>query len=113
MDELQKKLDHYPEGKLICCQQGKYSKWYQKKNDTKIYIPKENKSLAEQLAEKQYISSQFEELAHEKKALEFYFRHHIPYGKKSHKLLTENPGYKDMKIENKVSSIYAPAFEYG
>jgi len=96
MDDLQKKLDNYPEGKLICCHQGKYSKWYQKNGHNKIYIPKENKSFAELLAEKKYISSQFEDLAHEKMALEFYLKHHIPQEKKSNVLLTENSNYKEL-----------------
>ena len=41
-----------------------------------VYIPKANHLFAQQLAEKKYLSKKLEELIHEKRAIDFYLRHH-------------------------------------
>ena len=65
-----------PPGKLICTQNGKNYKWYQSDGHEKIYIPKKNHELAEQLAVKRYLQTREQNLLHEISSLEFYFRHY-------------------------------------
>lgn len=91
-----------PPGKLICCNHKNYSKWYQSDGHHKSYIPKQNQSLAEQLAQKKYLSLLLEDLENEKRALEFYLRHHAPTGK-AEKLLTEPSEYQKL-----LSSYFSP-----
>lgn len=93
---LQKTLDDFPKGKLICCHHGKYCKWYQSDGQNRTYIPKTNRSLAEQLAVKKYLSCVLEDLSHEKKALDSYLKHHRPASEKAEHLLTEIPGYVEL-----------------
>lgn len=69
IDSLQTKLSGFPSGKLICSQNGNRCKWYQSDGHTKVYIPKEEKQLAEQLASKKYLSLLLEDLSHEKRQL--------------------------------------------
>lgn len=73
---LQEKLSHYPEGKFYCTRDGNHYKWYHSKGSSQTYIPKSNQHLAQQLAEKKYLSLKLRELIQEKRALEFYLRHH-------------------------------------
>lgn len=84
-----------PPGKLICSQNGEYQKWYQSDGHKKVYIPKANKQLAEQLAAKKYLSSLLEDLENEKKAIQSYLRHSTFHGK-SEKLLTDDSEYKKL-----------------
>ena len=76
-----------PPGKLTCCHHKNSSKWYQSDGHQRIYIPKDNRLLAEQLARKKYLSKLLEDLENEKVALSFYLRHHSPSGK-AEELLT-------------------------
>jgi len=95
IQSIQAKLLKLPPGKLICCNHKNYSKWYQSDGHHKSYIPKQNQSLAEQLAQKKYLSLRLEDLENEKRALEFYLRHHTPTGK-AEKLLTEPSEYQKL-----------------
>lgn len=92
---IQAKLLKLPPGKLICCNHKNYSKWYQSDGHHKSYIPKQNKILAEQLAQKKYLSLYLEDLENEKRALQFYLRHHAPTGK-AEKLLTQHSEYQKL-----------------
>lgn len=91
---LEQKLKSFPKGKLICCHHGKHCKYYQSDGHTKTYIPKKNRSLAEQLAVKKYLSSILADLKQEQLAIEFYLRHHRPASNKPEQFLKELPGYR-------------------
>ena len=93
INSLQKALEVFPKGKLVIGHQGNSCKWYQSDGSTKKYIPKANKPLAEQLAIKKYLSCELEDLFHEKKALDFYLRHHRTDSEKAELLLDENSEY--------------------
>lgn len=96
IDSLQTKLLTFPNGKLICSHNSNRYKWYQSDGHNKIYIPKNNRQLAEQLAAKKYFSLVLEDLTHEKKALEFYLKHHSPNIGKAERLLTKSSGYQEL-----------------
>ena len=96
IDSLQKVLKDSPEGKLVCCHHGKRRKWYWSDGKKRKYISKADKALAEQLAVKKYLSCVAEDLSKEKRALEFYLKHHHPSSEKAEKLLEEIPGYAEL-----------------
>lgn len=55
---IQKQLQKLPPGKLICSRNRTTVKWYQGDGHSKTYIPKANRTLAEQLALKKYLQQQ-------------------------------------------------------
>lgn len=92
---IQNELKALPSGKLICCTHKNFSKWYQKNDHGRTYIPKSNRLLAEQLAKKKYLSLLLQDLENEKKALSFYLHHHSSSGK-SEQLLTTPSEYQQL-----------------
>lgn len=76
IEETQIQLRGLPKGELQCVRDGKFQRWYLKQSPKKTYISKKKKTLAEKLATKKYLSTLLKSLNQEKKAIEFYFRHH-------------------------------------
>lgn len=95
INEIQNHLKTLPPGKLICCNDKTKSRWYLSDSHNKSYLPKSNRHIAEQLAIKKYLLLQLEDLENEKKAIEFYLRHHSPTGK-SELLLTTPSEYQKL-----------------
>lgn len=91
---LQQKISEAPDGHLICCHGKTHCKWYRSDGHSKQYIPRTNRTLAEQLAVKKYQSYVLDELLQEKKALDAYL-HWYPTEKKSEQLMFL-PGYADL-----------------
>ena len=73
---IRRKLQTYPDGKLICTRNGRYIKWYHSDGSIQTYIPKKKREYAEQLAEKKYWTLRLNELVREQKATEAYLRHY-------------------------------------
>lgn len=94
INSLKEELKNLPPGKLICCNQQKYCKWYQSNGHTRQYIPKENLALAEALARKKYLSLLLIDLEKEKCALSFYLRHHA--SPKAENLLVQSSEYRQL-----------------
>ena len=89
-------LDNLPDGKLICSQnQGRY-KWYSSDGHVRTYIPKKERSFAEQLAIKKYLSLFLEDLLNEKRAIQFYLNHHHMQSGKAERLLSSDSGYQEL-----------------
>ena len=76
IDAIRTELQTLPDGKLICSQNNNQVKWYQSDGHTKTYIPKKDRTLAEQLAKKKFLTLTLEDLTHEQRALDFYLSHH-------------------------------------
>lgn len=93
---LQNKLETFPEGKLISTSNGSGSKWYLRKNNQTVYLPKKEKNLAKKLAEKKFLSLQLQNLLHEKSALEFYLRHHDKNAYHSELSLVTSKEYREL-----------------
>ena len=89
INQIKKQLTTYPEGKLICSHNGKYTTWYVKVGNTLSHLPKKNYILAEQLAYKKYLTYKLQELEKEKTALSFYIRHQPKTPSKVEKLLSD------------------------
>lgn len=69
---IQKQLQKLPPGKLICSRNRTTVKWYQGDGHSKTYIPKANRTLAEQLALKKYLQQQEQILLQEQAAITAY-----------------------------------------
>ncbi len=95
-----------PQGKLICTRNQDRYKWYVSDGHSHTYLPKTQRTKAEQLAIKKYLTLQLQEATKEKDALEFYLRHHHDAPHRSHELLYENPAYRDL-----LSSYFKPQAE--
>ena len=93
---VQSKLKELPEGKLLCCHNGKYQQWRWSNGDKQIYIPKKQRILAEKLAYKKYLLIQFKNLLHEKKAVELYLTHHDSEAEKAEEDFIHMSEYKEL-----------------
>lgn len=96
INSLQEELSDYPEGKLNYVHNGSYSKWFLSDGHKQTYISKKERPLAEKLAAKKYLSLLLEDLLHEKRAINFYLRHHNSNMKHSEQLLINMPEYKEL-----------------
>jgi len=94
--ELQRKIEKLPEGKLIKGRNGKYNQWFQSDGHYRKYIPKKKQNLAEKLAVKKYLSYQLEDLVNEKRAIEYYLRHHREDVGKTENLLSNDSEYREL-----------------
>lgn len=92
---LENQLETFPPGKLICCNHNTKTKWYHKNQGKRVYIPKSNRKLAEQLAQKKYLSYLLQDLEKERKALTMYLNHHSNM-LQSDSLLTNHPEYQEL-----------------
>ena len=72
---IQNQLQKLPPGKLICSRNGTTVKWSQGDGHSKTYIPKANRTLAEQLALKKYLQQQEQILLQEQAAITAYLKY--------------------------------------
>lgn len=93
---LQEQLKEFPEGKLICAANGKHTKWYRSSGHKPSYLPKSERKLAEQLARKQYLSIQLENLLREKDAIDSYLKHHDMEAYQKEKSFVNSSGFKEL-----------------
>ena len=87
--QLETELAQLPEGSLFCSKNGSQYKWYTTRSGTTMYLAKENRNLARQLAKRKYLTNELEAFLQEKKAVESYLRRceHGKYQKKRQKLM--------------------------
>lgn len=100
IDDIQMKLNKYPAGEFFISRNGNYFKWAYKmsKNSKKEYIPKAQRKVAENYAQKKLLTLLLDDLKHERMAIKLYLRHHKKRPWKSERLLTENPGYRELLL---------------
>lgn len=72
--ETEEVLSTLPLGSLEVVTDGKYEKWYHYHDGKLDYIKKSNRTLAEKLAYKRYLSDTLTNLTAEKESLETYFQ---------------------------------------
>lgn len=88
-----------PQGKIICCRNGKYYKWLRSFEDPKKptkCIHKSERPLAEKLALKRYLTEQLKEANTERNALNAYLHSHQKGPLPSEQMLTEHPEYQKL-----------------
>ena len=100
-EDLEEKLKSTPPGILICnknSSKGKdYYKWYRKlpsKGQERKYLSRENRPLAEELAQKKLLLCRLEDISQELNAFEAYLKHHQNASKEA--ALLNSPGYVDL-----------------
>lgn len=103
MRSIEKNQQKLPEGKLICSRSGKYYKWERSDGKKKTYIPKKDRRLAEKLAAKKYLSALWNDLNHEKYAIDLYLRRHSNYNSEVEQLLMSSP-----EVEKLLSPYFSP-----
>ena len=96
IEQVQARLNDLPDGRLICSHNQGYCKWYQSNGSAKTYIPRKKRFLAEQLAEKRYLSLLLAELLDEKKAIESYLNYPRSHFQKAELLLSADSEYREL-----------------
>lgn len=84
-----------PSGKLVCAKNGRYQKWYHSDGHQKVYIPKENRQLAEKLAIKKYLLLLLDDLEKEKNAIQSYLKSYSG-SRKAEQLLVKPSEYQEL-----------------
>lgn len=93
---LQSQLKQFPKGKIFCSKNGNYYKWYVTDGNRQTYLPKGKRRLAEKLAAKKYISLLMDDLLQEKKAIDFYLRHHNCAVGRAEQMLLDSTEYREL-----------------
>lgn len=110
--ELQPQVKKMPQGILICYKNKKSYRWIRRfhhehrKQSKSVYLPKENKELAKQLALKTYYTFQIEDAESELFAIKAYLK---AYEKKKCSVnktaeIFNNPGYMDL-LPHKITQV--------
>ncbi len=89
---IEDKLVDMPEGKLICAKNREWYKWYVSDGKNRTYISSKNKAIAEELAQKRYLSVQLEELKNKKSVLEQLGDNYSNYSKETEQFWEKHPG---------------------
>lgn len=97
INELQTLLKKFPEGNLICAQNGNHCKWYRTDGTNHTYIPKDQRALAEQLAAKKYHTLMLEDLQAEYRAVQLYLKNHKEIRSQT---LLQKPEYEKLLKSN-------------
>ena len=95
INDTERQLAQFPEGHLSCLNNGPYTKWYHVLPGGRTYIPKKDRSFAEQLAHKQYFDAYLQDLKRERDALNAYLAHYQNPSLKTEALI-ENPQYTQL-----------------
>lgn len=93
--KIEQQLAQYPEGDLICIQNGKYTKNIHLLNKIKKHIPKKNSVFTQQLAEKKYLTARLHDLLTEQKAIHSFFKHYQHYTPEVEQLM-HKPAYRNL-----------------
>ena len=103
LQNIEQHIRKLPKGKLICSRTGKYFKWECSDGKKKTYIPKKERLFAEKLAAKKYLVALWNDLNHEKYAIELYLRRHSNYKPEVDQLLSGSP-----EVERLLSPYFSP-----
>lgn len=93
---MQQRINEFPPGKLIYTKNGKYDKWYQSDGHIQQYIPKSNRSLAENLAHKNLLLIKLNAFLNEKKAIDAYLENYDPNIYQKEIEYTNSPAYQKL-----------------
>lgn len=93
---LQNQISACPEGNIYCARNGSHYKWYYTDGQNHRYLPKRERKFAEQLAVKKYLSALLNDAVSQKRAIDFYLRHHPSSPGKAQTMLAECPEYRNL-----------------
>lgn len=104
ISDVQNRIGNLPEGRIFCTHDGQLHKWYHSLGEKQTYISKrKNRQLAEQLAEKKYLSLLLQDLIQEKKAIDGYLQHYKNGPGQVDQMLLKQPEYQEL-----LSSYFKP-----
>lgn len=103
IQDIHIQLESLPNGKLVCCHTNNHCKWYNYSPDGRIYITKKQRTIAEKLALKKYLLLLLKDITHEKRAIDFYLKHHSTKPSEASQLLLDDPEYQIL-----LSSFFKP-----
>lgn len=100
IQRIETMLKKLPIGKMYISRNGKNFKWYYRaeKDSDAVYIPKKKRKLAEQYAQKKYLSLLKKDLEQECRALDFYIRHHKERPWEAETFFNSNLGYQELLL---------------
>lgn len=98
IQSLQNQINQFPDKNLYCTKNGSRFKWYQSDGHTSSYLPKSQRLLAEELAQKKYLSLQLEDLLEQQKALELYLNYYLSHIHHADQRLFENKAYQELLL---------------
>ena len=90
-----KKLLLYPNDELMIVHNGRYSKWYKNSGSCSTYIPKKERAIAVNLAQKKFYAVQLYDLSQELKILNTFLSRYKNIPHKSQNLL-EDPAFVEL-----------------
>lgn len=93
LQEIKEREKEWPEGNLICAKNNSYYKWYLQSRHHSVYLPKKEKRLACQLAQKKYDQLRRMDLQKERSACQGYLRRADGVGSQAERLM-ENEEYE-------------------
>ena len=89
IQKLKKELENYPEGSLIFQSRGKTNRWYLRKGKDIVYLPRNQRPLAEKLASKRYLEAKIKDAEEQIGAIEAYLHQYQAEGRKGRHLLMD------------------------
>lgn len=93
---IQTQLGAFPDGKLVCTQNGTHTKWFLSDGHKSTYLPKKERPLAEQMAHKKFLSLQLQHLIQEQTAIGYYLRHHDQNSIQTEQSFLMSPKYQEL-----------------
>ncbi len=92
---IRRQISYLPDGNLYFVHDKQRIKWFYY-DGQEHYIPKKDRTFAEQLALKKFLSHQLQNYLHEKSAIEFYLRHHDFHAEDSLQNLITTPEMQEL-----------------
>ncbi|MBQ7943084.1 MAG: ATPase [Lachnospiraceae bacterium] len=89
INKINLQLKTFPKERLLCNNNGPYIQWHTTDGHNIKYLSKKERTLAEQLAYKEYLICKLQDLEKERTALDFYLRHHSNTTSKVEHLLSD------------------------
>ena len=93
--ELKKQISSFPNGHLVCIQNGKYMKMQHVVDGKVTIIPKKQQDLARALAEKKFLEARLQDLCAEQEAIHAFLKHYQRHTSKVAQLLNK-PAYRTL-----------------
>lgn len=112
---LQRALEKLPEGRLTCARngsRGSYTKWYVRTEKDRVYLPKTERKLAEQLALRRLYTVQINQLRQESELLKNYelFHKENVYSNEIENLISQESPYYELLKNSIIGSVSNEAY---
>ena len=93
---LEEEISHLPEGNFYCIHNNKYIQWFRNINGKHVYISKRNRTLAERLAYKKYLTLQLKDCLQKQQAADAYLKYSDSSTEDDLQTFLSNPDYQEL-----------------